>query len=185
MATIAVDNADNEPLTRPAYNWTTTNFSPASPTTDFLTLTGSATKIVRLKQLILSGTATSASNVLVFVVRRSGTHSGGTASIQTAQPRDLRSPPATAVLRLYTANPASLATKIGDLDAQRLNLAPAANGSIDRAMFQYTWLNDQAPTLRGVNDMFALNLANAALPAGGAYDISMTWTEDSLPEAGQ
>ena len=64
------------------------------------------------------------------------------------------------------------------LDGCRLNLAPAANGSIDRFMFQYTWQNDKAPNLRGVAEFIGIGLNGTSMPAGGALDVALVWSEE-------
>ncbi len=64
------------------------------------------------------------------------------------------------------------------IDGCRLNLAPAANGSIDRFLFQYTWQNDKAPNLRGVTEFLAVGLGGTSMPAGGALDVALVWSEE-------
>jgi hypothetical protein len=169
--------SDNDPV-RGAYGLYIAAITPAATPTDVLTIQGSASKIIRVRQIVLSGAATSATNVQVYLIRRSAANTGGTAAAQTLVKRDTADDAATATVNLYSANPSGLGTAVGTFDGARLNLAPAANGAIDRVVFQYSWLNDKAPALTGASDFFALNFAGAAWPSGGTLDISLTLSED-------
>jgi hypothetical protein len=171
--------ADNDPL-RAGYGAFVAGFTPAATPTDFMQITGSATKIVRIRLITITGTATAASNVIIYFARRS-TLSTGTTTNLTAVPRDRTDDAATAVVQTFSANP-TLGTSIGNVDGCRLNIAPAANGSIDRAVMQYSWYNDKAIVLRGANDALCLNLNGAAWPAGGALDINVVWSEETFTQ---
>ena len=168
---------DNEPQ-RATYGLFLSGIAPAATPTDLLVVQGSATKIIRIKSIMIAGTATSAANIIANLIRRSAANTGGTVVAATAVARDTGNDAATATVNRYTANASALGTAVGTIDGGRLNLAPAANGSIDRLMFQYTWQMDQAMVLRGVSQYLALNLGGAAWPAGGVLDISMMWTEE-------
>ena len=169
--------SDNDPL-RASFGLFLPGVTPAATPTDLLTIQGSATTNVRLRQLVVTGTATSATNIIINLIRRSAANTGGTFVAKTMVQRDINDNAQTAVVNLYSANPTGLGTAVGTMDGCRLNLAPAATGSIDRMMFQWSWLNDKAPLLKGVNDFIALNLGGAAWPAGGALDIGLVLSED-------
>jgi len=171
------NGADNEPQ-RATFGAAITNITPAATPTDFLTIAGAAGKIIRVKSLMLAGVATSASNILIDLIRRSAANTGGTTVPITGRSHDTADGAASAVLAYYTANPSGLGTAVGTLHSARLNLAPAANGSIDRLQWQFTWVNDKAIVLRRATDILAINLKGAAWPAGGALDIDLEWTEE-------
>ena len=174
--------SDNDPL-RAAYACFVSGLTPAANPTDVVTIQGSASKIIRLRSLTFTGTATAASNIIINTVRRSSANTGGTFTTRFLVPRDQNDDPATAVVSVYTANPASLGNQIGGAsaitDGGRLNIAPAANGAIDRMALQYSWYNDKAPILRGVNDFLCVNLGGAAWPSGGLLDVNIVLTEDT------
>lgn len=172
-----IEHTDNEPM-RATYGVFITNFVPAATPTDVLQIYGSATKVIRVKSILIAGTATAASNIIANLIRRSTANSGGTSTVPVGVPRDTTNDTATAALRLYTVNPTALGTAVGTIDGGRLNLAPPANGSIDRLLFQYAWQMDQAFVLRGATQGLCLNLGGATWPAGGAMDISIAWTEE-------
>lgn len=149
----------------------------AAPT-DVVTITGSASKIIRLKQIVLSGTATSATNVNVALIKRSTANTGGTPVAITGVSSDSNDDAVAATVQRYTANPTT-GTPVGTIDGGRLNLAPAANGSIDRLAFTYNWLNDKAILLNSATQVLAVNFGGVAMPAGAALDVSITWVEES------
>ncbi|WP_226018398.1 hypothetical protein [Novosphingobium sp. FKTRR1] len=169
--------ADNDPQGM-AYSYVTLNVTPAASPTDILTIGGSATKLVKVRQVLLSGSATAATNILPTLVRRSTANTGGTATTPSFLPRDTGDPAATAALKLWSVNPVALGTLVGQIDGGRLNLAPAANGGIDRLLFQFGWLNDKPIVLRGVNDFVCLNLGGAAIANTPLLDISIMITEE-------
>lgn len=174
--------SDNDPM-RAAYAAFISGISPAATPTDVVTIQGSPTKIIRVRSLVFTGTATTASNIIINTIRRSSANTGGTSTTKPLVPRDQNDDAATAVISVYTANPTGLGTQIGGAsaitDGGRLNIAPAANGAIDRMSLQYSWMNDKAPILRGVNDFLCINLGGAAWPAGGLLDVNIVLTEDS------
>lgn len=173
-----IEQTDNEPM-RATYGLFLPGIVPAATPTDVLQIGGSATKTIRLKSIIVAGTATAASNIIVRLIRRSAANTGGTSTTPAPVSRDTTNDAATAVVRLYSANPTGLGAAVGSIaDGGRLNLAPPANGSIDRLLVQYSWQMDQAFILRDATQFLSLNLNGDAWPAGGVLDISLAWTEE-------
>lgn len=171
-----VQSSDNEPE-RATYGCAVFNVTPAANPTDLIGIVGSATRTIRVKSIIVSGSATSATNIGVYLQKRTAVNTGGTSTAQTIAPHDTADGAATATVPLYTANPTGLGAG-SVVHASRLNLAPAANGSIDRIFWQFTWLNDKGLVLRGSNELLMINLGGAAWPAGGALDVDLEWTEE-------
>lgn len=172
-----IPGADNEPETA-TFGATLYGITPVATPTDFLLLKGAANKVVRVKEIIISGSATAASNILVNLIRRSADNTGGTRNGVSAAAHDTNDGAAAASLFQYTANASGLGTQVAVIHSARLNLAPAANGSIDRITWQWSWKNEKAVVLRGASDFIAINLGGAAWPAGGALDVDLTWTEE-------
>jgi hypothetical protein len=168
--------ADNEPE-RATYGGSIYGIVPPATPTDFVTLQGAAGKTIRLKSAIIAGTATAAANILINLIRRSAVNTAGTQTTVVGQSHDSSDPAASAVFKYATANPTGLGAGV-TLHQARLNLAPAANGSVDRLMWQFTWQNDKAPLLRSASEFFAINLNGAAFPGGGALDVDLLWTEE-------
>ena len=174
--TYFIPAADSEPH-RNTYRAFAYDLAPTGAVNDLVVLGGSATRVIRLKSVILSGTATSATNVGVYIFRRTAAYTGGTATNITRTSADTDDPASTASLVHYAVAGATAGAGTM-MDGCRLNLAPAANGSIDRPMLQYTWQNDKAGVLRGVTQFFGIGLNGATMPAGGRLDVSLTWTEE-------
>ena len=173
----AVPISDNDP-TRGTYSIFIPGVTPAATPTDILTLQGSATKLIRVRQIIITGIATSASNVQMLLNRRTAPNTAGTKTNPVLVSHDPNDDAATCTLGLYSANPTGLGASLGIQDGGRLNLAPAANGAIDRLLLQYGWLNDKAPVLNGISDFLCIGLGGAAMPAGSSFDFSICVSED-------
>ncbi len=176
-ATAPIPLADNDPQRR-AYSFFLSGFTPAATPTDILQIQGAANVVTRIRQIVLSGTATSASNIILNLLRRSTAATAGTPTVQTLAKRDTVDAAAVSVLSTFAANPATVGTLVNTVDGGRLNIAPAANGGIDRIIWQYSWLNEKGLTLRGVTDFICLNIGGAAWPAGGLLDIEVIITEE-------
>lgn len=169
--------ADNEPE-RNTYRAFLYGLAPAAAITDLLTLRGVAGKTIRLKGLALSGSASAATNVGAYLAKRTAAPTGGTPTTVTPGAADSSDPAFAATLQHWAAGaPTPGAGTV--FDGGRLNLAPAANGSIDRLVFQYTWQNDKAPLLLNANEWIALNFNSANISGvAGALDIGICWTEE-------
>lgn len=140
----------------------------ASPT-DWITITGSASKTVRITSITLCGLSTTAGSVVVQIVKRSTADSGGTSSAGTAVPLDSNDAAATAAVAIYTVNPTGLGTSVGAADTFYLNLQ--ATGTAGCASTDYGTRNGQALVLRGTTQQAAINFTGVSLPAG----YSLTW----------
>ncbi|NBV79045.1 MAG: hypothetical protein EBR62_04185 [Verrucomicrobia bacterium] len=176
LGNLSIPAADNEPE-RNTYRAFAFGLAPTGAVNDLVALGGSATKLIRLKGIIVSGTATAATNVPIYIYKRTAAYVGGTPTAITRVAADTTDPASTATLNHY-ATAGATAGAGSMLDGCRLNLAPAANGSIDRFLFQYTWQNDKAPNLRGVNEFFAVGMNGTSFPAGGALDVALVWSEE-------
>lgn len=182
--------ADNDPL-RATYSCWIPGYTPPATPGDIVEIRGAAGKITRIRQIVLSGTATAASNILVGLIVRSAAN---TQTLNAAVPLITRDPnhdAATSTVKTASANPSAVgatARGAGYLNGTRLNLAPAANGGIDRNFYQFSWLNDKAPMLQGANDCLYISLASStssltgpAWPSGGVLDIDITLSEEAIP----
>lgn len=169
--------ADNDPA-RAAYGFSVFGMTPAATATDIVTLGGAAGKVIRVRQIVISGVATANGNVPIVIHRRTTANSGGTSTTPTPGQRDGTDDAATAVVRQYSANAASLGTSIAPIDGGRLGISATGSASIDRFVAQYGWLNEKAPVLRSATDFLAINLNGATLPAGLVMDVAIWWTEE-------
>ena len=153
-------------------------FGPPSLATDIFTITGSATKIVRVLRIGFSGTQTTSGNANVLLIKRSSANSGGTAVAATAVSHDSTDQPATATVLNYTANATSLGTAIGTVRAMRAFIpAPATATNTSYYEFDFGNLPEKCVVLRGTSQVLALNL-NAVTLSGNLFTCFIEWTEE-------
>lgn len=172
--------ADNDPV-RSTYSYAIGGLTVATAATDVAVLElplAQTNKLIRLRQIQVSGSAGTTNSYVLNVIKRSLLNSGGTRTTPTPVPRDSRLDPASAVLGLYTVNP-TINNTVGPIDGGRLTLATSGGNTLDRLNLQYSWLNDMAPVLRNPGECLALNF-NGSLPAGALIDISISWTEEEI-----
>lgn len=167
------------PCEAPTYGAASAFSAPANPT-DVFTLTGSATKIVRVKRIYIGVSATNPLTFTFSFVKRSTANTGGTSSTLTAVPFDSADSAATAVARSYTANP-TLGTSVGTLGNVRISvpqnvpLGGVSNGPIDSIDFHLP--NAMPVVLRGTGEVLAVNMGATTL-AGNNLAMSIVWTEE-------
>lgn len=166
--------ADNEPE-RNTYGAGVLGFTLAATPTDILTIRGSASKIIRIKSIIINGNSLSLAAYPVSLIRRSTVHTGGTQTVITAGNHDTADPAATAVVTYFTANP-TVGTLVSTLHVGRVIAASASN--LDRLTFQYSWQNDKAIVLNNANEFLAINMGGTALAGATTMDVDMLWTEE-------
>jgi len=150
----------------------------ANSCTDFFAITGSASKKIKILQILFSATKNNTGFVDLRVVKRSTANSGGTSSAPTKVPHDSDDPAATGTVLAYTANP-TLGTLVGDVLADKVFVPSAtANSSRGSSTLSISPIaNGKAITLRGITEVLALNLGGDTA-AGIDCDITITWTEE-------
>lgn len=159
-----------------AYSAGILSLTTAASATDIFTITGSATKTVRITELTSQCTETTAGVVAVQLLKRSAANTGGTSTTPTVVPHDSTSPAGTATVRAYTANPSGLGALVGLVRATRETwLAPASVASASRNPF--TFYNGLSVVLRGTSEVLAVNL-NGVTVTGGTCALWATWTEE-------
>lgn len=161
--------------------------APAASTTDLVCIAGSASKVVKVQQIELSGSAGTTLSLPATVLRRTSVNTGGTAASTTANPantvskRDTANPTHTATLISYTANPTIVDTSPTYIASKQLavSLTTMATVSIP-AVFDWGPDNsnlNQPPTLRGAAAQICVNFNGTSL-ASGLITGSITWTEE-------
>jgi len=156
------------------YTCSVSGLAVAASATDIFLITGSATKVIKIKKFIISGTQTTSGSISILINKRSTDNTGGTFSNPAIVPFDSSYPTATAVVRAYTANPTALGTLVGMVKIRKLCLPVAAgNGSpVDTYVEEFDLL-----ALRGVTEVLAFNL-NATTITGGSINLSIEWEEE-------
>ncbi len=160
---------------------------PGSSATDFFTLTGSATKTIRVTRITITATTTSATPVAldILLLKRSTANTGGTSTgSPTAVPHDSANAAATATVLSYTAPPTT-GTLVGTaLRNQKLMLMLATATatdfmSNDKLVWEFGNRPSQAIVLRGITEVLALNLNTTTPTATASFDVDIEWTEES------
>lgn len=169
----------NVPLdgSKTSYSASITNLVVANTPTDIFTITGSATKTVRITRIGFSGTQNTSSTRNVLLIKRSTANSAGTSTTPTVVPSDSTNAAGTAVVRAYTVNP-TLGTTIGTIRSQRFQLlATNVTNPIDRIFWEFGDGPSQAIVIRGTSEVLAVNL-NSITSSNNLFDIDIEWTEE-------
>lgn len=166
-------NSDGRKIT---YSASISGLVAAALPTDIFTITGSATKTVKISRLYLTATQGTAGQKDVLLIKRSTANTLGTSTAPTGIPYDSTNAAATATVLAYTANP-TLGTAVGTLFSTKLQI-PTAATSGDALALNFGTSNAQAITLRGIAQVLAVNL-NAATLTTSSFDITIEWTEES------
>ncbi len=159
---------------------------PAASASDVACITGSATKVVRVQSVRVSGTAGTLVTLPVILTKHTVANTGGTAATTTALPvpvsldtGTIATSGATATTTAYTANPTvdSTALQVEATTTSLNTTAALVNGP--PAFFDYKARNFlEAPTLRGIAQQLCVNLGGISVTTG-ALAVSFTWTEAS------
>lgn len=163
------------------YRAAVTALTVATTATDIFTITGSATKTVKIAKILITGVATTVAFINVLMIKRSTANSAGTSVAQTAVPADSNNAAATATVLSYTTNP-TLGTTVGTIYSKKLGVSTPAGGA--NGIAAETEINEtfgfgavQAMVLRGTSQVLAINL-NATSVAGSSFNITIEWTEE-------
>jgi hypothetical protein len=163
----------------PTYSANIAGLTPAASATDFFTLTGSATKTVKVLSASCWGTSTANAVSSVTALKRSTANTGGTATNPTKTPHDSLNAAATATVAAYTANPTT-GTLVGNLKTGPLTTVAPASTTVSPQHGAWTFETPgdmQSTVLRGTGEVFALNGGGASFSAGASLNCSVTWIE--------
>jgi len=184
VAPIATDQAlvvAISPNALNTYSASATITTATSPT-DIFTITGSATTIVRITSITISGTQATANNILVQLIKRSSANLTGTSAAVTAVPYDTGpATAATATVLSYTANPGTLGTVVGTVSAQRIYI-PLSAAAAASVPFQWNFGGPQQRNeivLRGIAQVLAINLGGVSVGTGSLL-CTVEWTESTV-----
>lgn len=162
------------------YSASATNFVTAVSATDIFTITGSATKIIKITAITATGTTTAGGGILLglSLVKRSTNNTGGTSVIATNVAHDSTQAAATVTVRHYTANP-TLGTTVGNLRSIRM-VVPAAsaqgNGSGGFAVWDFGIRPAKPIYLRGTAEQLCISM-NGTSVTGPVFAAFVEWTE--------
>jgi hypothetical protein len=166
----------------PIYVGATPNFTPAATPTDIVVITGSATKLIRVLYMYVITTQTTAGLNQLFITKRSTDDTGGTSAGIATFPTDSNYAAATAVTRLYSANPTSLGTQVNGISVYRPKvLTPNASTPLSAPEYKFDFVQAgilKGIVLNGITEILALNFNGVALPTGFNASVTIIWTEE-------
>lgn len=157
------------------YAATVTALSPASSATDIFTITGSSSKIVYVKKIVISYSSVSSTNTNAILIKRSSANSGGTSTVRTAVPYYSTNPAATATVRAYTANP-TLGTSVGQVFSYKLFSTGGSNVLPQVTVITFGDNASQPIVLSGTSEVLAINLNGVTISSSTA-NITIEWIE--------
>lgn len=162
---------------RASYSASTTGLVVAAAATDVFTITGSATKTIRITSVQFGVSTTAGSGILtnVLLIKRSTVNSAGTSTTSVNVPHDSSDAAGTASVKAYTANP-TLGTAVGTMRAVRY-VVKAIAIPIDDISVDFGIRPSKAVVLRGTSESLCVNL-NGITITGPVAGISVEWTEE-------
>jgi hypothetical protein len=158
------------------YSAGVTSVSSAALATDIFTITGSATKLIRVLQVLISGYRSVSSAIPIRLDKRSTANTGGTPLTVTSCPHDSNDPSATALVQAYSTNPTT-GVLVAVIRSQEMFLNTQATGQSDVIDWEFGLLPGKAIVLRGTSQVLAVNLGGLTI-TGGTFDFFITWTEE-------
>jgi hypothetical protein len=160
------------------YSASITGLVVAAAATDFIMITGSATKTIRVTKIEVIGTANVDAVTDITVVKRSTLNEEGTSTTLTSVPHDSSDEPATSVIKAYTADSKKLGTSVGDIISHKLFLSTSKTQPYALKML-FGDRASKAIVLRGADQCLCLNY-NGRTNAGNSISVSIEFIEDSL-----
>lgn len=170
------------PGSKATYTYTISATAPYATPTDWVVLRGSANKLMKVVHIEYSGVATAATaGNIILIKKHTVANTGGTSTTPAFIKHDSSDGAGTGVILLYSVAPTIDATAaIWKTVRLTYGLVAAAAGTWaqDRYVYDIGASPFEPMTLRGVAQELAFNFNSVAIPSGGVYDLSVTWTEE-------
>lgn len=158
------------------YSATATGLATLGSAGILATLTGSASKKLRLTRIEISGLATSATTLEFVLNKYSTAATGGTAgTAPTVVPLDSSDAAAAGAVAVYTAAPTA-GTLVGAVRAAKINLGTSAAAGQFIAWDFGNRPGEKAILLNGAAQQ--LGLTTSATASGSSVDVNFIWTEE-------
>lgn len=164
------------------YMASSSQMTPVAAATAAFILPGNATTTVRLKRIVLNGTATSAGSIKFSVKKNSDAGTLGSAALTalTSVPMDSGSAAASsAPSTVGTANYTTLPALVGAIYSGSLQLGVVATGVFAPTVIDFGLHGWQACVLRGVTQSVTVDFLGTTLPSGAKFDCTFYWAEDA------
>lgn len=168
------------PSTSTTYSVGISAFTPGATPTDIITITGSATKTIRVLSIEFTSVQTTRALINMFIIKRSAANTGGTSTTPTVVPADSNNAAPTAVVRVYTANP-TVGAAVGNLSIVKVLSDDSGANAVGGSGYMWDFTKGgfaQGAILRGTSQVLAVSLNGATLPIGLSVVATVTWTEE-------
>jgi hypothetical protein len=169
---IAIDAIQN------TYGAAVTNLVSPGSATDIFELRNPAGsgKVIYIKHLSLSGTATNQTNANLLLIKRTTLNTGGTSTAPTVGKYDSANPAAAGVVLAYTANPSALGAGVA-LHSEKVYLGTTNVNAVNSDLWEEATTSNNAQDITlHPGEALCINL-NATTIAGGVFNIDAVWTE--------
>lgn len=156
--------------------------APTTGAGDLFCISGSATRLIKIKSIVITGIDATAQTAVLELVKRSAADSGGTpTTAATAVPLDTTQTvaSASATLAAWTAIPTPGAA-VGPVSARYIGFAAASTATLPIEPSVVSWRAQdllEEVRLRGTDQNLCVNAPNAFTTAGPTLNIEVTWTE--------
>jgi len=160
------------------YSACATSLAAVNLATDLFTISGSATKLVKVVRISITGISTGGNMAPITLLKRSTANTGGTSATITSVPHLSTDPAATAVVTSYTANPTT-GTLVGTLRSMRVSLPASglSGANTPQDLLAGTLPGCRAWNLIGAGELLAVNQGGATF-TGASWSIEAEWTEE-------
>jgi len=149
--------------------------APSASATDIFQLIGSNTTTVEILKIVISGTQTTGAMNTVILTKRSSVNAGGTFTNANLVPNITADVPATATGLIYTANPTTAGTAVGDIEIISVPFSSPStvgNNIVNRRF----GITSKPITLTSAAQAIAIRLNGVTL-TGGSINISIEISE--------
>lgn len=147
----------------------------SSNSTDIFTISGSATKTIRILRVGLTGAQTTSGQRDVTLIKRSTADTGTSVTVASVA-HDSTNSAATSVISYYATALPTLGTSVGMIRSARLFFSGSAADS-DTYFWEFGTRPGQAIVLRGTAQQLAVNL-NGVSAGGTVVSVNVEYTEE-------
>lgn len=163
------------------YNaWTASAVTPPATPSDVFSITGSASKTLKIYRMSISTLQATAGVNNWFILKRSTANTGGTSAAVTAVPNDSNDAAASGTVLQYTANP-TVGSLVGTVWSGRINSPAAGTAGVAGNLVtqvDFVSLFGRPIILRGTGQVLVWNFAGAALPTTMTFLAGVSWSEE-------
>lgn len=161
---------------KPTYSATANLTSTATAAQAVCALSGSASKTIRVRRVILSGAMTAIEAIPISINKHSTLYTAGGGAQATTVPYDSQSAAATAILEYWTANPTP-GTSVGTILDQYVPFGNTTTGVEPPYEMKFGEFGSAA-VLRGAAQYLSVNFSGTSINTG-KVNCTFEWTEES------